>query len=652
MKFAIIATVFLVAALVPTILMVRSQNSYIAAATKEEEGVVFFKPLFALARDVSLHRLARQAVPAGAQGEGQDSRENLRAAIEQDLEQLARVDPGVCAHLGTEAAAGDLRSRWTALLAEPDARRQGLAHATLLGAIGALESKAVDSSLLIADPVVVSFYLVDMATVHLPEQADKSLNVVLAAQGGPGRDPAAAADWKPGLQRQTGAIQGVMNSIQDELGEGKAFANPEVAHRLGGLLKHHVETTHALFKLLGSVIQDGRAAAPGSALGFAGREAVKGCFTFQETAMRVLEDLLLARIHDRRNDQRWAIAGALTASLLAFYLLAALYAAFRYGFGAMGSSFSALALGDLTCKAKVDSRDELGALAGHLNQALDDVRLIQQQRDQYLGQKLKIEGELSVAREIQMGMVPKMFPHAPNWPECSLFALLHSAREVGGDFYDFYLDNEGRLIFTIGDVSDKGVPAALFMAQTRTLLRGMCAPGQMPHELLGRVNRELADGNALSMFVTIFCAKLDLATGELWFSNAGHNPPLLIRQGTRVEWLKLPPGLVLGAFPSTIFTTEKIILAPGDGILAYTDGVTEALNVQGRMYSEQRLVETLQGMSGATPRQIVDGLQASVEAFALGADQSDDVTLIAIKYLGRDHENLRPSASGSLSSWL
>jgi sigma-B regulation protein RsbU (phosphoserine phosphatase) len=300
----------------------------------------------------------------------------------------------------------------------------------------------------------------------------------------------------------------------------------------------------------------------------------------------------------------------------------------------------------------VDSRDELGAQAGHLNEALDDVWLIHQQRDHYLAQKLKIEGELSVAKDIQMGMVPRMFPNAPDWPECSLFALLHSAREVGGDFYDFYLDDEGKLIFTIGDVSDKGVPAALFMAQTRTLLRGMCAPGQMPHELLGRVNSVLADNNGLSMFVTIFCAKLDLATGELWFSNAGHNPPLLIRQGTRVEWLKLPPGLVLGAFPATTFTTEKIILAPGDGILAYTDGVTEALNVVGRMYSEQRLVETLQGMSGATPRQIVDGLQASVEAFALGAAQSDDVTLIAIKYWGRNRELIESSTSGSMTSWL
>lgn len=261
-------------------------------------------------------------------------------------------------------------------------------------------------------------------------------------------------------------------------------------------------------------------------------------------------------------------------------------------------------------------------------------RSLRAQRDKYLAQKLKIQGELSVARDIQMSLVPKMFPKTPDWEACSLFAHLHSAREVGGDFYDFFLDGEGKLIFVIGDVSDKGVPAALFMAVTKTLFKGMSEPGQMPHELLTRVNREVEDGNDLSMFVTLFCAKLDFATGELWFSNAGHNPPLILRKDGEVTWLKLPPGLVLGALPFSTFTTEKIILAPGDAILTYTDGVTEAMNRQGGMYSEPRLLETLQAMAGATPQQLVEGLGASVTAFADGARQSDDVTILAVKYNG------------------
>jgi len=221
-----------------------------------------------------------------------------------------------------------------------------------------------------------------------------------------------------------------------------------------------------------------------------------------------------------------------------------------------------------------------------------------------------------------MSLVPKMFPKTPDWPGCSLFADLKSAREVGGDFYDFFLDKEGKLIFVIGDVSDKGVPAALFMAVTKTLIKGMSEPGQMPHELLEKVNREVEDGNDLNMFVTLFCAKLDFSTGELWYSNAGHNPPVLLRRGQAPQWLKLPPGLVLGAFPtSTLFT--------------YTDGVTEAMNPSGKMYSEPRLLTALAGQDSATPKELILALEASVRAFASGAAQSDDVTMLAVNYSGR-----------------
>lgn len=256
-----------------------------------------------------------------------------------------------------------------------------------------------------------------------------------------------------------------------------------------------------------------------------------------------------------------------------------------------------------------------------------------EQRDHYLGQKLKIEGELAVAKDIQMSLVPKMFPRTPDWPGCSLYADLKSAREVGGDFYDFFLDEDGRLIFVIGDVSDKGVPAALFMAVTKTLIKGMCEPGQLPHELLEKVNRELEEGNDLNMFVTLFCAKLDFTTGELWYSNAGHNPPVLLRRGRAPQWLELPPGLVLGAFSGSRFQTRKLVLAPGDTLFAYTDGVTEAMDPAGAMYSEPRLLAELRDWEG-TPRELVGVMEASVKTFAAGATQSDDVTLLAVKYTG------------------
>jgi sigma-B regulation protein RsbU (phosphoserine phosphatase) len=270
----------------------------------------------------------------------------------------------------------------------------------------------------------------------------------------------------------------------------------------------------------------------------------------------------------------------------------------------------------------------------HFIQSLVNERRIRQQRDQFLAQNHKIEGELSAARDIQMGMVPDMAGGAIDWPGGRLFAILHTAREVGGDFYDFFLDREGKLVFTVGDVSDKGVPAALFMAMTRTLMRGLSEPGQLPHELLARVNQELAESNRTSMFVTLFCGKLDLATGELGFSNAGHNPPLLVRRNGTVDWLRLPPGLVLGAFASSTFLMDKIILGPGDSIVAYTDGVTEAMDPEGGMYSPERLLDTIRARPGASPRELVERLDASVNAFAAGAAQSDDITLLAVQYLG------------------
>jgi sigma-B regulation protein RsbU (phosphoserine phosphatase) len=184
-------------------------------------------------------------------------------------------------------------------------------------------------------------------------------------------------------------------------------------------------------------------------------------------------------------------------------------------------------------------------------------------------------------------------------------------------------------------VSDKGVPAALFMAVTKTLLKGMSEPGQRPHELLQKVNREVAEANDLNMFVTIFCAKLDFATGELWYSNAGHNPPLLLRKGQRPEWLPLPPGLVLGALPGSTFRTDRILLNPGDALFTYTDGVTEAMDPEAAMFTEERLASTLKPLAGAGPKELVEAVGTAVKAFAAGAPQSDDVTMLALKYRGK-----------------
>jgi sigma-B regulation protein RsbU (phosphoserine phosphatase) len=278
-------------------------------------------------------------------------------------------------------------------------------------------------------------------------------------------------------------------------------------------------------------------------------------------------------------------------------------------------------------------QDRNAWLTAEVERRLAEANAARAERDQYLAQKLKIEGELSAAREIQMSLVPGMALHGPDWPHCQLYASLRSAKEVGGDLYDFFLDGEGKLVLAIGDVSGKGVPAALFMAVTKTLLKALSEVGQQPHELLERVNRELAAENDALMFTTLFCAKLDFTTGELLYSNAGHNPPLLVRQ-ERVDWLKLPKGFVLGPDGASRYLTERLVLEPGDSLLASTDGVTEAMNVQRKLYGEPKLIELVRGAARSSPMDFVRLVEASVTEHAGEEPQSDDITLLAIRYLG------------------
>ena len=254
------------------------------------------------------------------------------------------------------------------------------------------------------------------------------------------------------------------------------------------------------------------------------------------------------------------------------------------------------------------------------------------ERDEVIAQKHKIEGELAAAREIQMSLVPRVPLDGMRWPHCHLHASLRSAKEVGGDLYDFFLDGEGKLVFAIGDVAGKGVPAALFMAVIKTLLQALCEPGMQPHELLERVNRRAAEGNDELMFITLFCGKLDLGTGELLFSNAGHNPPLMVRRGREVDWLKLPTGFVLGPDAGSKYRTERFQMEPGDCLISYTDGVTEAMSVQRELYGEDRLIQVVREALAADPKTLVQRIGLSVDTHAGEEPQSDDITVLALRY--------------------
>jgi sigma-B regulation protein RsbU (phosphoserine phosphatase) len=245
-------------------------------------------------------------------------------------------------------------------------------------------------------------------------------------------------------------------------------------------------------------------------------------------------------------------------------------------------------------------------------------------------QKERMEGELTVAREIQRSIVPTIFPPFPEREEFDLHAVLQPAREVGGDLYDFFLIDDDHLGVAVGDVSGKGVPASLFMAVTITLLRAAGQGRRDPAEVLRRVNEPLCRGNEAAMFVTLFYGVYRISTGELTYSTGGHPSPYLVREDGRPEALARTQGAGLGVTTSAGFDAAAVRLQPGQGLLCYTDGVTEAMDAGGRMFGAERLEEAL-GVAHERAAGTADGVRAAVSAFTTGAEQYDDLTLLALR---------------------
>lgn len=244
-----------------------------------------------------------------------------------------------------------------------------------------------------------------------------------------------------------------------------------------------------------------------------------------------------------------------------------------------------------------------------------------------------IQNELSVASRIQQSILPRSFPAFPDRTDFEIYAEMNAAREVGGDFYDFFLIDETHLGFVIGDVSGKGVPAAIFMAVSRTLLRATAMQGVSAARCLDYVNRVLVKQSETSMFVTVFYAILNTSTGEVDYCIAGHNPPYVF-SANGLQAVDEPRGIVAGLFEHTTYSGGTLRLEPGDGILLYTDGVTEANDAQDNEYSEERLQETLGATHQGSTQEIISQLLADVRSFTGSAPQSDDITALALRYLG------------------
>jgi sigma-B regulation protein RsbU (phosphoserine phosphatase) len=246
---------------------------------------------------------------------------------------------------------------------------------------------------------------------------------------------------------------------------------------------------------------------------------------------------------------------------------------------------------------------------------------------------LALHKELEVASAIQKSILPSVFPPFPERREFEIHAAMIPAMEVGGDFFDFFLIDEGRLGFVIADVSGKGVPAALFMAVSRTAIKATALRGLHPDACLGEVNRVLTSENVSSMFVTVFYGILDLRDGEVTYCSAGHNLPYVLRCDGRVEALERTGGMALGVFETAAYKSKRARLGTGDGLFLYTDGITEAMDGDYNEFTDHRLQECLKRMTRKPVTEIIDGVVDDVKAFAGGAPQADDMTTLVLRYL-------------------
>jgi sigma-B regulation protein RsbU (phosphoserine phosphatase) len=274
-------------------------------------------------------------------------------------------------------------------------------------------------------------------------------------------------------------------------------------------------------------------------------------------------------------------------------------------------------------------------LKARLGSTLEKKRL----RDEINAHLARLEQELEAARRLQMAMVPQSFPKPSAAFPLDLCASMEPAREVGGDLYDFFVTEDGKLCFLVGDVSGKGMPAALFMARTKSLIRittelmrARHGASAGPAEIIARVNRELCQDNSDMMFVTLFFAMIEPATGELEFCNAGHNAPYRLN-GKTVETIEGGKGIILGVRPDAVYSTGRLALAPGDGVYLFTDGVTEANNATEELFGETRLEAVLRAADGAPCAEIVKSVAYAVRGFVGDALPSDDITMLAIRRL-------------------
>ncbi len=285
---------------------------------------------------------------------------------------------------------------------------------------------------------------------------------------------------------------------------------------------------------------------------------------------------------------------------------------------------------------EIHTNDELEDLAGSFVKMQGDLGKYIQELATVTSEKERISTELNVATQIQADMLPRKFPAFPDRKEFDLYASMDPAKEVGGDFYDFFLIDRKHLALIIADVSGKGVPAALFMVNAKTLIKDRLMQGESPAEALTNVNNELCEGNEAELFVTVWLAVLELSTGKGIAVNAGHEHPAIRRADGKYELVVYHHCPAVATMEDIQFKQHEFELFPGDTLFQYTDGVTEATDANGNLFGTDRMIDALNQSSAVEPKEILSAVKTSIDAFVGEEPQFDDLTMLCLRYFGPD----------------
>ena len=290
-------------------------------------------------------------------------------------------------------------------------------------------------------------------------------------------------------------------------------------------------------------------------------------------------------------------------------------------------------------KAEIRNEDEIGVLAQSIDQMEEQVARYIENLTEITAERERIGTELDLAKRIQVAMIPHEFPPFPGRTEFDVYASMTSAKEVGGDFYDFFLIDEDHLCLLIADVSGKGIPGALFMMASKIILESCAMLGRSAAEILNKTNEAVCSKNQAEMFITVWLGILEISTGKLTAANAGHEYPVVKTADGVFEIFKDKHGIVVGGMEDIQYKEYELQLEKGTKLFVYTDGVPEATDAQNRMFGSRRMLEALNEKPDATPQEVLESIHRAVDVFLDGAEQFDDMTMLCLEYHGTAGES-------------